>query len=679
MSDSKAYSASERVRKAYLRSLADHKPHLDPRIHSGMEDLVIDGSMLADPPSGLVYRKFTIEESGGPADPALPFVLRVPLWVRTREDTLRIEHSRDGATWTTVYEKVGDFREPGTPDPYPVVIPKDQDSLRVDGTHHFRSWVMNINGDASWSGPLTLIFDRNPPYSHAAPPKFPDIPVVTDESLKVGAKLKLPAYSSWAEGDQVLVYWMSRLPDKVEDLDPPIVALPTTGADQELSIPEDKIRTVGDGGVYALYLLVDKALNISALSVWTSIPVALGELPATFDDPLVPLATAADGFLIDQADAHLGVEVWVPWQEHMKATDTVVVTWGGIALPAETVGSATKENIPVKVSDEVLLRAYGNNKGPLPTTVSYVLMRGTHPVGGADTDINVDFETMDPVGPDPEWPLPIHPGLKEVVVKGRGGTSDDNELNADDAGLIADLEIELYSFAEEDDELEFYWAGEPAATYTVLGTDSPGDTVSVEVPWAVIEKGGNGPAILVDYLASRPGVHNPVRSKVTPVSVDAITITPVAATFEHLVNGRVTCTSIQRSNDHADGPAVEVLIPDLTEYYQFSPFTQIQAKWWVYRGESDDLGFDEIDAVTLDIPIAIDSEHPITGFTWRIPYETNVLPTHEGNPDPRFNSSRANVQYTLKTAKGDIPSIEAKVELSFMPPSGVCDPEGGGI
>lgn len=675
----KAYSASEGVRKAYLRSLADPKSRIDPRIHSGMEDLIIDAKMLADAASGLVYRKYTIEESGGPADPELPFELSVPVWVRTREDTLRIEHSRDGATWTTVYEKIADFRDPSTIFPYPVEIPKDQDAMRVDGTHYFRSWIMNYQGDTSWSDPLTLIFDRDPPYSHATPVKFPDIPVVTDDSLKVGAKLKLPAYTGGAPGDQVLVYWMSHIPEKIEDLDPPIVTLPTTGAEQELSIPEDKIRAVGDGGVYALYLLVDKALNISALSVWTSIPVALGELPTAFGDPEVPLATAADGFLIDQADAQLGVEVWVPWQEHIKATDTVVVTWGSIELPAETVGSATKEFIQIKVPEETLLRAYGSNEGPLPTNVSYVLNRGTHPVGGADTDINVDFETMDPGGPSPEWPLPIHPGLEPVVVKGRGAASGENELDDDDAGLPADLEVKLYSFAEENDELEFYWAGELATTYTVSDTDKPGDTISVVAPWAVIEKGGNGPAIPVDYRASRPGVHNPVHATPTDVLVDAITITPVAATFDHLVRGMITCASIQASNGHVDGPAVEVLIPDLTEYHQFSAFTKIQAKWWVYRGETDDLGFDVIDTVTLDVSIDIDDEHPITGFTWRIPYATNVLPTHEGNTDPRFNSSRANVQYILKTGKGDIESIEARVDLAFMPPSGVCDPAGGAI
>lgn len=263
MSDSgKVYSASERVRRAYLNVLADQKKRLDPQADSGMDELVIDRSMLADESSGLVFRKYTIEKSTGPADPDEPFVLHVPLWDRRSErDTLRIEHSDKGVVWTVVSDEYGDYRDANTPDPYPVEILKSQDPLRVEGVHYFRSWVMDNDENSSISPSVVLLFDRDSPYSKNPPPKFPDIPAVTDESLadnKDTAKLELPAYTSWAEGDQVLVYWMNRLPDNIADLDPPIVTLPTTGAAQVVSIPGDKIRAVGDGGVYVVYVLVDK-------------------------------------------------------------------------------------------------------------------------------------------------------------------------------------------------------------------------------------------------------------------------------------------------------------------------------------------------------------------------------------------------------------------------------------
>lgn len=675
MSDSKkVYRTFKRVPQGYLRFLADHKSHRDAPT---LGDLVVDPAMLADAASGLVFRKFAIEDSGGPTDPVEPLTLKVPLWDKSERDTLKIEHSRDGTTWTKVYEKIDDFGAAGTPDPYPAVIPKNQDPLRLDGTHYFRSYIVDYDGNYSESGPTTLIFDREPPYSHSPPVKFPDILVVTDASLSAKgdkAELVLPAYTSWAQGDEVLVYWMNRIPDKVEDLDLPIVREPTTGGEQTLSIPGGKIRDVGDGGVYVLYRLLDKAQNFSALSVWTSVPVALGELPATFDIPVVPLAPAPDT-LIDQADANMGVQVWVPWKEQMKDTDKIVVIWDGKELTPEAVGSVPGDYIKILVPTDVMLSAYGSDKGAKATKVSYVLMRGTHPVGGADIDIFVDFETMDPGGAYPGWPLPIHPGLNSVVVKGRGGTSKENELDTGDADKPADLHVGLYDFIKEKDKIAFYWAGEWAAEYEVLDTDTPGATISVPVPWDVIKAGGNSPDLPVDYVVSRPGVHNPICSDITAVSVDAITITPVGVTFDHLENGRINCGSIQATNGHSDGAAVEVLIPDLTEYYQFSEFTQIKAEWWVYRGETAEEGFEIIDAVTLEAVLEINDDNPITGFTWRIPYLTNVLPSDEGL-DGKFRRTRANVKYTLKTAKGDIASPPAQVVLAFRTPGGYCDPAG---
>ncbi|MGE8456019.1 MAG: hypothetical protein ACN6OY_05570, partial [Pseudomonas alloputida] len=102
------------------------------------------------------------------------------------------------------------------------------------------------------------------------------------------------------------------------------------------------------------------------------------------------------------------------------------------------------------------------------------------------------------------------------------------------------------------------------------------------------------------------------------VKVEAITITPVAATFDHLVKGVVTCTSIQATGGDPKGPAVEGLIPNLTEYQQHGEFTKVDLTWWVYRGRTDEQGYEEIDNVRFEEQITLDAEHPITGFTWRI-------------------------------------------------------------
>lgn len=664
-------TASERVRQAYRRLVTAWQMHRSRKADSGLADLQIDAALLADAARGLVFSKYL--KSDGP-----DFILSVPSWLFSERDKLRIEHSRDGVVWTVLHEEIVAFYDTPIPTPYPITLDKNKDQMKLEGANFFRTWIENDVEDVSTSASLPLIFDRTPPYDHAPPTKLSDIAAVTDASLAAAgdkATLTLPGYSDWEAGDSVFVYWMNELPDDFGDLDPPVTTVATTGNDQPVEVPGDAIRAVGDGGVFVIYVLVDKAGNVSEMSVYTSVAVALGTLPTVFDDPVVPLATAGDGYLIDQADAYAGVEVWVPLYDGMKASDWVVVQWGNSPLSPEMVGSAPGDYIRVRVPNEVMLAEYGNGPGAVETDVSYTLRRGTHPMGGADTTIKVDFETLDPAGPDPTWPLPIHPGLKAAVITGRV-SGKINELDGTDANSPADLTFELYSFAEEGDELTFYWAGKEAVNYTVVNTDKPGDEIGLEVPWGIIHEAGNATAVPVDYEARRAGVHNPVRSAITSVNVDAITITPVEATFAHLVNGFVTCASIRATAAHPDGPAVEVLIPDLTEYQQYSTFSEVVIRWWVYRGRSDDQGFDIIEEVTLEETIALDSEHPVTGFTWRVPYEDNVLPTYDGSDDPLYTRSRANVKYTLKTAKGDVASDDGKVTLAFIPASGVCDPNG---
>lgn len=53
--------------------------------------------------------------------------------------------------------------------------------------------------------------------------------------------------------------------------------------------------------------------------------------------------------------------------------------------------------------------------------------------------------------------------MKRPVITGKGSGKTD-ELDTGDNGLNAELAFELYAFAEEDDELTFYWGGMTAMT-----------------------------------------------------------------------------------------------------------------------------------------------------------------------------------------------------------------------
>ncbi|MGE8168490.1 hypothetical protein ACQKO7_09825 [Pseudomonas putida] len=657
---------SRQVRQDYLGAKAAQRKFADLR------PLILDPDMLADDSDGTLKSEYLL-------DPTKGVTLNVPHWLFSDLDRLKIELSYDGLDWLSVYdEEVNYFDNPDKyPNPYPVKLDLSNPLLNGDGPHIFRTWIRSDEGDVSTSPPCPLIFDRQAPYGTAYPKPFPSIPAVTDDRLSSeGDKviLDLPAYADGALGDHVAVYWLKEVPDDIEKLVPVRIA-PTTGGKQSLEVAGDEVRKVGDGGVYAVYVLRDKAGNVSRISQHLPVAVALGDLPDTFAPPTVPLATAMDSFLIDQADASLGVEVWVPVPEHAKAEDFVQVIWGGIPLDAEVVGSSPGDNVQVRVPNAVLLQHYGESTGAISTEVSYTILRGTHPLGGEKTTINVNLEIIDPAGPDPEWPNPINKKLHPVTVKGRGGSSNDNELNGDDAGKAADLKVILYDFVEENDQLDFYWNNSKAASYVVPAAKGSGDEVIVEVSWDVIRAGGNGDAIPVYYQVTRPGVHNPSDSRVTDVDVDAITITPIAANYLHLnSNGRVSCATIAASLPHVDGPAVEVQVPDLTEYAEYGEFTEVKMKWWVMLGRDDAQGTDPFDKVTLEVTLPIDADHPLTGFIWRVPFATNVEPGIIPDPhDSNFSQSRARVTYTLLADK-QLLSEEAQVRLAFLPPSGECDP-----
>ena len=669
-SSKKTLSVDEQVRLRFRQEKWGMRD-VDP----ALGDLIVGDGMLADQDRHIVFSKFLIDESS-------PFILKVPAWNFSEGDKLYIEHSRDANNWAVLYKDESISDKYPIADPHPVQLDTSRDEMKLDGVHHFQTWIVDLDLNESRSKPLTLIFDTSPPYQAEYPTELHAIAQVTDETLRAAGNkvsVTLPGYDDWVEGDEVFIYWVTE-PPKPEDLPTltPVAQAKTTGADQAIEIPGDKVIEVGDGGVYAVYVLRDVAHNVSRLSLPRLVDVTLGVLPTVFEAPGVNLATAADGYLIDQADAYLGVEVQVPVPEHAKPSDWVVASWGDTALPAERVGSGVKEFVPIAVASEVLLDEYTDPATKV--TVSYAFMRGTVELGSEETQINVDFSTIDPGGPGPDWPNPIHPGLKVVVVQGRGSSSADDNLNGDDAGQPVDVVVELADYIQAQDTLTVLWAGiEVLPAYEVKQDDVDTKTATIEIEWSVVQRGGVNDELPVHYLLQRSGVHNPQQSGVTLVNVDPSILKPDAVGFLYLSGAdTINCKSIQDSRLHKDGPGVIAQVGDLSGYQQGGiTVAEVRLHWWVYAGRTEDDGFEEIDTVDLELTLAIDNDHPITGFDWAIPWATNVEPGIKDPADPVFRYSRANVDYTLIMSDGTtLPSSPAQVVLAFIPPSGVCDPNG---
>lgn len=657
-------NASEHARRAFRLRRAEMLK-ADP-----LNPLIVDPSSFADSADRTVKSALLRLDGAG-------LFVQVPQWFVTEKDTLRIEHSRDGFEYVKIHEEIIQFFDDPITFPYPVKLDLSLDALQPEGLHYFRHYIMSDNTEEGLSEPITLRFDRVPPYNRDVPTRFAAIPAVTDDSLATdGDKvlLTLPAYSDWEEGDKVRWYWLNEVPSDVEKIEE-VGTLAATGLAQALEVPGDYVRKVGDGGVYAVYVLFDKAGNISKISDYLAIDVALGTLPAVFDPPEVPLATAGDGFLIDQADALEGVEVWVPLFGDYKSTDTVKVTWKDANLRPQPVGSAPESMIRFTVdSREVLLAQYDDTTVPDPTPVSYEVYRGTYLLGKNETQVNVDFESIDPGWPDPDWPDPVHAGLNPVRVTGKGGTSGENELDGNDTGKAAVITIKLFAFAQEDDVLTLSWGEqEGAARYTVNDADVPGEDITFEVPWTVIEAGGNHTALPVSYWVSRPDVHNPLKSRDTSVLVNAVKIIAQAPGFlDANALDQLTCSTIRASLPHADGGAVQITVPDLRPYTRYGEITKFVVTWWAVKGGREDQGEVEVPGVKESFEVTLGADYPLEGFTWRVPYLKHVAPTFD--PDnPEFYRARARVVYSFTAGTEDISSERGEVVLAMYEPTGACD------
>lgn len=299
--------------------------------------------------------------------------------------------------------------------------------------------------------------------------------------------------------------------------------------------------------------------------------------------------------------------------------------------------------------------------------------RGTHKLGGAETTVFVNFDSIDPTWPGTDWPDPVHPDLKPAHVNGRGSSSGDDELDRGDTGQDADITIVLSAFIQEQDILTLDWGSQVGATtHTVTADDITDGKATFPVPWPAIEAEGNK-TVEVSYWVSRTDVHNPIKSQATPVAVSAVVITSEAVDFlEKNAQGQLNCTSIRNSLPHADNGAVQLAVPDLRDYEKYGPITEVDITWWAVKGGSDSQGEDEVPGVRQTFKVTIGPDYPLAGFTWRVPYEKHVAPTFDPN-DAKFYRARARVTYSFKAGSESIGSKRGDIVLAMYTPSGACD------
>ncbi|WP_434771075.1 hypothetical protein [Pseudomonas entomophila] len=488
-------------------------------------------------------------------------------------------------------------------------------------------------------------------------------------------KLQLPPYADRADGDRVYWFWLNELPDNPSAVPPTGTAPVEATLPQMITVPADTIRALGDGGVYVLYALEDKAGNVSRLSEYTEIGVAIGPLPSNLKAPLVPTVTAG---LVTQQDVFNGVQVHIPSFDNFKPTDQIRAIWGGVAQPWRELGNAGVFPQVFDISGRTVWNSYGAaSTGEVMVDVAYEVRRGTVPQGRMAIQVSVNLERIGPVDPgpdpDPDWPDPVNPRLPAPEVYGE--TSDTlNELLPEDEYQDARLVLLVDGSLREDDVLAFYWNDVHLDTldYSLAAADI-GQELERVVPWAAIKAQGNGD-IPVHYRVGRPGNPNIVLSSDVPVAVSAIGIHPDKPEFlggnTEAPVGWLTCAALY--DDAAPNPldpAIRVQVPDLAQY-GLAVGDKVTLEWTAvhsFTGETPIPGVDLSEDVVL-------TAANLNGFVWRVqPYDQHILPIYEFDQSATpVRDGRGRVHYAF-TLAGKVYTSDVEEQIvSMHDASGAC-------
>ncbi len=571
---------------------------------------------------------------------------------------------------------VGDFEPVGQSYEYdadnngdfPVTVTVPKRFLIPDGGRQLKYVVVRYNGNKLRSPIVPLIIDSVPPWGDTEPKEvtLPDVPV-TDAYFTVhpeGIEVTLPPYDDQQPSDRYALYYGADVPT-VPDFPDPVSAglLPL---ERTLLIPKDTITELGDGHFFVVYVLVDKANNISRLSYVNSVDVNLGALPSALQDPVVPLAI---GSPVDLKDAQQGVNVEIEQFDNYRRSDKIEVTWGNTLPFTEEIGSRSFP-LTIEVPRDRLREAYGDANDVVKTSVSYRVLRHCVPYGPKSIEVEVDFSVIGPVrpNPDPNWPDPVNQELLAPVIKG-AVSNQDNKLTRADAGESASLTFALYENARDGEAVDFYWNGTlvTEATYTV--DTNAGPNITVEIPWSYILAAGNKPDLPV-YYTIRKSVNegNEQQSLTALIDANAVTVVPEAAVFQRLFKDTwLNCDSLWEDPDNPSGdPAFKVFVKPLAKYLPNGG--KVTMVWTALGGRQDDT---EIESAKKTEEVTLSTSQAEGGFEWEIkPYETHILPIYD--PNGLGADGRGRVHYSLEFNNEIIISDVVEAQVGLSTGSGTC-------
>jgi hypothetical protein len=421
---------------------------------------------------------------------------------------------------------------------FPLVVTMPADYMNDEGTFDFRFTVYPSIGGEYESPPTRVTLDWTPPAGVAVPGKA-EFPFARDylvtsaylAALPAGELIvTIPAYADRESTDKIAWAWLSELPDGAS-IPPEKQHIVDLRDDHKVIVPVQVIEAAGEGNgqCYFVYVLFDRAQNLSRLSDFEPVRVSLGAPPRPVGAPSVPLAEGPDG--LTYADIAEGVEVMIPLLTDFRYSDSIVVTWGSTELPRQQLGSVPGGfPFPISVPPAVMRAEYEQGgSAKVPTPVSYAVWRGVNSWPSNAIQIDVDFTLIGP--PNPDWPDPINPDLPKITVTSSSG--DEGVIEGEEnVGEPAMVTFELYGPVNEDASIQLYWknvaVGQP---HSVTVGDIPGTLIQIEVPWEVIRSVGDDLQLPVQYSIRAVGGLNELRCIAQPVRVLVVPIFLEAPSF----------------------------------------------------------------------------------------------------------------------------------------------------
>lgn len=564
----------------------------------------------------------------------------------------------------SAFEKVNEYQFVPPIDDQPKVLHVPLERLE-HGTYEL-SYKIMVMGNEVESLKKKVTVDRRAPDDGQAPaaPVFPTelAGVITDEYLiQYGqVEMTVPRYTDMRGKDTVFYYWTNKNPPPNNEIavgKKEFTQDDIDNGDLTFVLPEDVIRSAGEGPRYTYYRLRDLAGNEGHLSTVSEIEVLLTPAPGNLRPPRIPLSARG---LVDREHAREGavdeggVTVEIDQYDNPDSSQKVLINWDGTALAELDVNPA---GFPLKAYVPwTTLVAKG--LGPLDVQVDYQVRRGayvTPPSQASTAPVNLTVAGQDHANA----PALLNMTLAKLEVRGKNSDTP-NKLTALDYGLDATATLTLFDNPQPLEKLEIFWGDivQPVAEYEVKAGDTAGQPISVEIPWVAIELDLDNRTLPVYYTTSN-GV-NLQHARVTEVDVSIVLIEDLKApTFPHATKfGYLNCCSVPRLWEgvtvHIEGSV------------HFAANDRIEMTW---QGCDSLNGTNPIPGVTDTFTKTLNATEAANGF------DIVVLP-YESLIEPMIDNASATAQYELFKADGGYGRSEMDfVKIVRKLPSGqVCSP-----